>query len=178
MTESATTNYLAPESFETAPEGRELNEYAGYLMQLAARFREKALDDALEPLGVNAMRSRVLSILRRLQPCTMGEVAFFSTIDRTTLTRVVDQLTRQGLVQRQTPADDRRKVTLTLTSDGHSLVERATATIQSVNRAVYGDISDEHLQRATGVLRAVLAATVTDPRALEMLLTFSRTEES
>jgi DNA-binding MarR family transcriptional regulator len=175
MDETATRP--AVDRFEAPPEGRELTEYAGYLLHLAARLREKVLDDGLAPLGLNATRFRVLSIVQRLRLCTMGELSMFSTVDRTTMTRLVDQLTEQGLVERHTPPDDRRKVTLKLTPAGGRLYKRALSMIQKVNHAVFIGIADEQLQRMTDVLRTVLGSVIDDPKTLEMLLTFSRAEE-
>ena len=174
MDEAATRATADPP--EGPPEGRELNEYAGYLMQLAARMREKALDDALAPLGLNAARFRALSIVHRLQPCTMGELSLFSTVDRTTMTRVVDQLTEQELVQRETPPDDRRKVTLKLTPAGQRLYDRGASVIQNVNRDVYAAIGHEQLQRLTDTLTTLLATVIGDAKTLQMLLTFSRAD--
>jgi len=172
MDETATRP--ASDGLDPPPEGRPLNEYAGYLMQLAARLREKALDDALSPLGLNATRFRALSIVQRLQPCTMGELSFFSTVDRTTMTRVVDQLTEQKLVERETPPDDRRKVTLKLTPSGLSLYQQGAGVVEKVNRVVYAGVDLEHLQRLTETLRTILSTVIEDSKTLEMLLTFSR----
>jgi DNA-binding MarR family transcriptional regulator len=80
------------------PGYRESHEYAGYLLQLAARLREAALERHLAPLGLTIARGHVLGVIRRLKACTMGELAFFTTIDRTTLTRIIDQFFAQGLV--------------------------------------------------------------------------------
>jgi DNA-binding MarR family transcriptional regulator len=168
----------APDGFDPTPEDREPSEYAGYLLQLAARFRESALDRQLAPLGLTAARCRVLGIVRRLSGCTMGELSFFSTIDRTTLTRIIDQLAAQGLVERSTPAGDRRKVTLALTAEGLGLHQRALATIAQVNRSVFAAVPETQLKEATRVLQAAVASVVTDPKERQMLLAFSRATEA
>jgi DNA-binding MarR family transcriptional regulator len=162
------------EGLEPAPESREPAEYAGYLLYLAARFREAALDERLQGLGLNATRCRVLGIVRRLKSCTMGELSFFSTIDRTTLTRIVDQLTALGLVERSTPPGDRRKVTLTLTPKGARLHQRATAQIRQVNHTVFSSIPEDRLREATRVLQSAIGSVVMERRELDMLLTFAR----
>lgn len=168
----------ANDGFDPPPEDREPSEYAGYLLHLAARLRESALDDRLAPLGLSATRCRVLAIIRRLSDCTMGELSFFSTIDRTTLTRIVDQLAGLGLVERSTPAGDRRKVTLALTDNGARLHQRAIAIIGQVNRGVFAAVPEGRLREATRVLQAAIGSVVTDPTDLQMLLAFSRTRES
>lgn len=151
--------------------------YAGYLLQLAARCREEALDAQLVELGVTSARWRVISTIGRVAGCTMGELAFFSTIDRTTLTRMADQLIRMGLVARSTPPRDRRKVTLALTQRGERLFRRGLVAIENVNRAVFASIPDEKLRQTIDVLQGVVASVVDEPRELEMALTFSRPGE-
>lgn len=165
------------DGLDPIPEDREPSEYAGYLLQLAARFRESALDQRLAPLGLSATRCRVLGIVRRLNDCTMGELSFFSTIDRTTLTRIVDQLANLVLVERNTPAGDRRKVTLALTAKGVRLHQRALDAIGQVNRDVFAAVPEAQLGEATRVLQAAIASMVSDPKELQMLLTFARARD-
>jgi DNA-binding MarR family transcriptional regulator len=164
----------AHDDHEPIPEDREVKEYAGYLLQLAGRYREAALDRSLAQLGLNATKCRALGIIRRLKSCTMGELAFFSTVDRTTLTRIVDQLTAVGLVERGAAAGDRRKVILTLTAKGSRLHQKSLVIIQDVNRNVFADVPEDKLHAATRVLKAAIASVVDDPQELQMLLTFSR----
>jgi DNA-binding MarR family transcriptional regulator len=147
------------------------------LLQLAGRFREAALDRSLAQLGLNATKCRALGIIRRLKSCTMGELAFFSTVDRTTLTRIVDQLTAVGLVERGAAAGDRRKVILTLTAKGSRLHQKSIGVIQDVNRNVFADVPEDRLRAATRVLQVAIASVVIDEQDLQMLLTFSRTPD-
>jgi DNA-binding MarR family transcriptional regulator len=160
------------------PDVREPAEYAGYLLYLAGRLRERALDERLESLGLTATRCRVIGIIRRLKACTMGELSFFSTIDRTTLTRIVDQLTGLGLVERSTPPGDRRKVTLALTAKGNRLHQRALVAIQNVNRTVFSGVPEADLLVASRVLQAAIASVVADPKELRMLLAFDRVSDA
>ena len=148
--------------------------YAGYLLQLAARYRDETLDAQLAELGLTSARWRVISTIGRVEGCTMGELAFFSTIDRTTLTRMADQLIRMGLVTRSTPPGDRRKVSLALTPKGEQLFQRGLAAIEEVNRVVFASISDDKLRVTIDALQGVIASIVDEPRELQAALTFSR----
>ncbi|HEY3798005.1 MAG TPA: MarR family winged helix-turn-helix transcriptional regulator [Caulobacteraceae bacterium] len=163
----------------TLPPGfREPHDYAGYLLQLAARLREDALEAHLAPLGLTVARGHILGVIRRLKACTMGELAFFTTIDRTTLTRIIDQFFAQGLVERHTPAGDRRKVTLSLTAKGRGLHQRGIAAIADINRQVFEGAPEGALDHALRQLQATIAAAVPDAKQREMLLTFSRGTEA
>src|ERR1700761_1502407 len=74
-----------------------------------ARHREAALELAFRPLGINVSRYRALAVITQMQPCGMTELADISAVDRTTMTRTVDQLVAAGLVERATPPTDRRQ---------------------------------------------------------------------
>jgi DNA-binding MarR family transcriptional regulator len=150
-----------------------LAEYAGYMLQLATRLREAALDAQLAQDGLTITRLRVLAIIDRRKACNMGELAFLSSIDRTTLTRTVDQLTAQGLVERVTSPTDRRKVTLSLTAKGRTLHRKGRPAVSAVNRRVFGEVSDAQLGQMIVTLRQSIAAMVTDPRELDILVNFA-----
>ena len=76
-------------------------EWFFFLLFQAVRRREAAFAKALAPMGMDVSRWRVLSVVRRLAGCTMNELSEFTTTDRTTLTRVTDQLSTAGLIERQ-----------------------------------------------------------------------------
>jgi DNA-binding MarR family transcriptional regulator len=154
---------------------RLLAEHAAYVVQLAAQLREQALDAALAPIGLTSNRLRVLSIIQRMKSSTMGELAFLSGIDRTTLTRTVDQLTAAELVTRGDAPRDRRKVALTLTAKGARLHRSAMPMAAEVNATAFAGISDERLREAIKALRDMIGQLVTDPRDLETLMSLDRT---
>ena len=84
----------------------DLTTYLFHVFAVLGRYREAALDEAFRPLGLNVARHRALAVVARMQPCGMTELADFCAVDRTTMTRTVDQLFAGGLVERTTPASD------------------------------------------------------------------------
>jgi DNA-binding MarR family transcriptional regulator len=107
------------ESRQIAPQGILL------LLTQAVRRRQARLDRRLAPEGLNLLRYQVLAIIRRMPGCAMSALACHAAADRTTLTRNVDQLAAQGLVERRANPRDRRQVRLDLTPRGQSALERA-----------------------------------------------------
>src|SRR5580704_9354552 len=94
----------------------DLPTYLFHLFAALGRHREFVLDQAFRPLGLNVARHRALSVVVRMQPCGMSELADLCAVDRTTMTRTVDQLVAGGLVERTTPPADRRQVLLSATA--------------------------------------------------------------
>jgi DNA-binding MarR family transcriptional regulator len=65
-------------------------------------------------------------ILRRIHfgHNTVSELADYKQISRSSTSRTVDLLVNKGLVKRLPDAEDRRRVTLELTTEGYALMDR------------------------------------------------------
>ncbi len=149
-------------------------EYVTYLMTVITRYRDAQLERILRPLDLSVARHRALLVVQRLGPCTMTELAEFSIVERTTLTRIVDQLVEAGLVSRVSRGDDRRTVRLTVTDAGNALEHRAATLIWAQNRAELEGITDEDLRALIRVCQMYAANLAPDAVARERALTFSR----
>jgi DNA-binding MarR family transcriptional regulator len=149
-------------------------EYFFYLLFQAARQRDLFFDRELKPVGLNLAQWRSLAIIRRLETCTMTQLARYSTVERTTLTRAVDQLVGRGLVERLAPARDRRKVNLTLTHLGKVVYRDAVAILKARNEAVLASVGPERLRDAARVLQTTLEQLTGDADLAADLLSFGR----
>ena len=151
------------------------SEYFFYLLFQAARQRDTFFDRALAPAGLNLAQWRSLAIIRRLETCTMSSLARYSTVERTTLTRAVDQLVARGLVSRWTPEQDRRQVNLALTEVGEATYGKAVAILKERNQWVLQDVDPQRLRHATRVLQTTLRRLVAENDLAVDLITFGRT---
>jgi DNA-binding MarR family transcriptional regulator len=147
-----------------------LTDYIFHLFAVVGRHREARLEAGLKPMGLNLTRYRALSVVSGIGPCTMSELAEFTAVDRTTLTRTVDQLVETGLVGRTTPREDRRQVVLSLTEVGRDVCRRSMQVIFDVNRELTTDLPLEDKRAAAGMLEVLLARLVPDPALRERLL--------
>jgi DNA-binding MarR family transcriptional regulator len=155
----------------------DLTTYLFHVFTVLSRHREAALDEAFRPLGLNVARHRALAVVVRMQPCGMTELADFCAVDRTTMTRTVDQLFANGLVERTTPASDRRQVLLTVTAPGRAVHQRALRAVYRVNRRTLEGIPEDAQRNLVRTKRAMLANLVADPDLARRLLSLSRDEE-
>ena len=120
-----------------------------YLLNLlvaVGRVRDSHLELLLRPLGLTVSRHRALTVIWRLGSCTMSELAIMSAVDRTTLTRTVDQLVGDDLVTRSVDPADRRKVTLNVSRLGRALLHQADEVARACNDECLADVP-EPLQR-------------------------------
>jgi len=137
--------------------------YLFHLFVVISRHRELRIDAALRPLGLNVARHRAISVIARLEPCAMNELAEFAAVDRTTLTRTVDQLVQSGWVTRATPKADRRQVRLTLTRAGREVFRKALKALYRINLAALEDVPEAERRATAHALRKVAANLVGDP---------------
>jgi DNA-binding MarR family transcriptional regulator len=129
-----------------------LEEYFFYLILQVNRRRDVALARALEPVGLSLPKWRALAVIGRLGGCAMTELAEFSVVDRTTLTRTVDQLVADGLVQRAPSPSDRRLVLLGLTEAGRAAAEQARAAAGTANRRILKGVDELQTRAALAAL--------------------------
>jgi DNA-binding MarR family transcriptional regulator len=79
------------------------------------------LDDA-----VTVPQLRVLVMVHSRGPLNLTAVAAALEVNPSNASRTCDRLIRAGLLDRRDAPDDRRNVTLSLTDEGRSLVEKLT----------------------------------------------------
>lgn len=148
-----------------------------YLLFQISRHRDARIDAELAPAGLTLGHWRTLAIIRRLESCAMKDLALYSTADRTTLTRSVDQLVQDGLVDRHVSPADRRRVLLTLSETGEQIYARAVNLLLGFNAALVVGIPPEALRSLTRAMEAILGNLVSDPEDAQAILTFGRNED-
>ncbi len=97
---------------------------ACFSLRKAARSITQRYDDALRPAGLRATQFSLLAVLRARAPLTVNELADAAATDRTTLTRNLKPLERDGLV-RSRAGDDRRVRELLITAKGRRTLANA-----------------------------------------------------
>ena len=151
-------------------------EYFFYLLFQTARRRDVALDAVLAELNLKATHARTLAIIRRTEGCTMNILAKYSAVDRTTLTREIDQLVERGLVSRQVPASDRRRVNLTLTEKGEAVYASGIPLVAALSRRTLEGVDAEELRMFARTLQRIIRNLVDDPEWADGVLEFARSK--
>jgi len=94
-------------------------------LQRAARAVARRYDEALRPMRLTNGQFSLLMSLNRAEAPSIGSVAAFLAMDRTTLTANLKPLERRGLVTVMVDAADRRSRLMTLTPAGRTLLATA-----------------------------------------------------
>jgi DNA-binding MarR family transcriptional regulator len=93
------------------------------------------------------------------------------------MTRTVDQLFANGLVERTTPASDRRQVLLTVTAAGRAVHQRALRAVYRVNRRTLEGIPEDDQRSLVRTKQVMLANLVADADLAKRLLSLRRDDE-
>lgn len=128
--------------------------------QRAARALARHFDEVFRPFDLTNGQFSLLMALNRPAPATIGEVAQFLAMDRTTLTALIKPLERRGLLDVLPDAGDRRKKRVKLTGQGHALLGRAYPVWCNAHAQLEQSIENPDALRAL-LLQA--AATGTPP---------------
>ncbi|MFC7496806.1 MULTISPECIES: MarR family winged helix-turn-helix transcriptional regulator [unclassified Nocardioides] len=88
---------------------------------------------------------------------TMGQLGAVAAVSRTRVSRVVDELTRAGLVTRESNPDDGRSAFATLTPAGRAALRKAAPTYVAAVRREFADhLTAREAEILAGALRKVL----------------------
>jgi DNA-binding MarR family transcriptional regulator len=152
--------------------GLPLPTYVSYLMYQTEQHRRALAADCIAQHGLSFAKWVALASLARSGECSMTRLARLSAADRTTLTRSVDGLIRDGLVERGTQASDRRKVVVRLTAEGRELLGRIREDIHPINQEVCAELTEEEQVNLATYLQKILGGLITEPEWKHEVLSY------
>ncbi|QTF91604.1 transcriptional regulator SlyA [Halomonas sp. BM-2019] len=123
-----------------------MNENIGFQLSRLPRLWRAIIDERLAPLGLTQTRWVTLYHLWRLgdgQP--QCDLARAIGVEAPSLVRTLDQLSRQGLIERRPCEQDRRTKRVFLTPAATPLLERIDAVVREARREMFDGISDREL---------------------------------
>jgi len=101
-----------------------LEQYLPYLLNRAGARIAAAFNTEMRQVGASLQIWRVLAALREKDGRRMGDLAKTTSIEVSTLTRLVDNMEKDGLVMRRREAGDARAISLHVTASGRRLTQR------------------------------------------------------
>jgi DNA-binding MarR family transcriptional regulator len=125
----------------------------------AGRALTNLYDETLAPSGLRAGQFSLLAHLARVGEETVTRLAEMRAMDRTTLTRNLAPLERDGFVTVH-PGADRRTRVVTITDAGRAAMERALPLWREAQRHVVSELGGE---RFTALLKEMEAVTALAP---------------
>lgn len=120
----------------------------------AADAVRRFVAQAIAPHGITLQQYNVLRILRGAGPEGLPTLEIGARLIEQTpgTTRLVDQLIRRGLVERERCAEDRRVIWCRITSAGLELLSVLDPVVRSADRAAVGSLTEDEQQMMASLL--------------------------
>ncbi len=144
---------------ETAPVSVEfeLDGFVPYLFNRIVNRMNRNLTEALREADLTVPEWRVLAVLQAGRGHSLGELATYTVIEQSTLSRTVDRMQAAGLVRRQSRPGDGRIVDVQLTEAGRRVFARIWPIAEAQCRAAMRDVGEDEARAFVGTLRKILA---------------------
>jgi DNA-binding MarR family transcriptional regulator len=119
---------------------------AGDCLAVRLRVLNRAVtaiyDDALRPFGLKVSQMNVLVAVAVLGPSEPARLCDLLHLERSTLSRNVERMRRQGWLQTE-PGGDARRHLVSITTDGLALLERAKPAWEEAQARAAALLGDE-----------------------------------
>lgn len=118
-------------------------------LRQATRAITQFYEEALKPTGLRATQFTLLAAIATCEVVSMTRLAEVLVMDRTTVTRNLKPLKKEGLIE-AVQAEDRRKRLITLTPKGEAALENALPLWEAAQTRVVEVLGQ---QQFTGLLQ-------------------------
>lgn len=131
---------------------------AGFNLRKASRAVGQFYDEILRPAGIRGTQYSLLVAIKLNGPVLVTKLAEDVVMDRTTLTRNLEILGKQGLVN-VSSGDDRRTRMVTISNQGLAVLTKAYPLWEQAQAKIREKMSPDHLTELLAGLSALVAAT-------------------
>ena len=130
---------------------------AHFNLRRADRVMTRLYDEMLRPSGLKSTQFTLLAAVRLMEPVTVNGLADGVVMDRTTLTRNLRPLAKEGWIAIE-PGEDRRVREVSLTAAGRRVLEKAYPLWREAQARVSDRLGGERLEHLLGDLAATVEA--------------------
>jgi len=148
---------------EAAGHEFDLGSFIPYLLMRISGRLGKNLAAALKQMGLTPAHWRVLATLADRDGRTLTELSVYTTIDHSTLSRIIDRLAADGQVERHGAEDDGRAVSVFITEQGRESFRRILPIAMAQYEWAVRDMDDAELEQFRATLMKMLEAVRISP---------------
>ena len=139
----------------------DLATYLPYLVNRLGQRFVMELSPALTSQGVGVQDWRVLIVLYQRGEQAVGSLSKLTSINMSTLSRLISRMADRGLVERCRGYDDARSVTVKLTETGTALTEKILPSATSIEDNATQEFTEAELATLRQLLVKLYSGTVT-----------------
>ncbi|QBF30513.1 MarR family transcriptional regulator [Thalassococcus sp. S3] len=126
--------------------------------RIMARYNAR-LRGRIRSMGLTTAKMRALAVLSVIDAPLVGELAVYSIIEKSTLSRALDALEADGLIVRSMDREDSRAIRISITPDGRRAFEEVWPDMLDSYEAMFAGIGDDERQAFLGTLKKMLKNT-------------------
>ncbi|TWH51842.1 DNA-binding MarR family transcriptional regulator [Sporomusa sp. KB1] len=108
--------------------------------------------------GITVAQCQTLVEIGKSKCLSLNELSELLTLDKSTMSRTVDNLVNAGVVARQIDKEDRRYMKITLTEKGNEMVEVINSNMENYFEQILNSIPEEKHGLVTEALPYLLTA--------------------
>ena len=133
-----------------------LTNYAPYLMNRIMGRYNASLRDEMAGQGLTTPKMRALAVLSVIEGPLIRELAVYSVVEQSTLSRALDQLAGEGLIRREADASDSRATRVFITEAGRATFETLWPRMAEANARMFRGIPEEERRAFVATLQKML----------------------
>lgn len=133
-----------------------LENFAPYLMNRIIGRYNAALSGEMAELGLTTPQMRSLAVLSVFDGVLIRELAVYAVVQQSTLSRALDALDQNGMIRRQTDAEDSRATRVFITDAGRDAQLRLWPHMAEASEAMFKGISEEERRVFVSTLQTIL----------------------
>ena len=127
-------------------------QFLPYLFNRVTNKTNITMGDFITQLNFTVPQWRVIAVLNAFGELSVGELADQAVVRQSTLSRVVDQLEKQGLVRRKTFAKNKRVVHVNLTEKGGDMFEKMYPSALAIHFLMTSALTKNELKSLYSIL--------------------------
>jgi DNA-binding MarR family transcriptional regulator len=139
------------------PTPRFIDDYLSYLLARASYAVYKEFDAEVKKAGLSSLEWRVLATLQGAETLSIGELAREVLAQQPTLTKLIQRMSKSGLVERLADADDARKTVVAATPAGRKVVAGLLVHAKAHEQALLGEFKGEEVQALKKILHVLIS---------------------
>ncbi|WED23031.1 MarR family transcriptional regulator [Vibrio sp. JC009] len=97
-------------------------------------------------IGITPMHMGVLKVIRRNPQCTAIDVSNFLNRDKSQVTRLLNSLIKDGIIEKELNPADKRSHYLRITSSGEKIMEQIAGVDSQMDQLITKNLSPEELE--------------------------------
>src|SRR5262245_34263877 len=129
-----------------------LTECACFDLRRATRAVSRMYDDFLRDAGLNITQFSLLRLICAQKELSISTLGSYMVMDRTSITRALAPLERDGLIHSRSGADKRIRI-VSVTNKGRKLVENAEPKWRQAQEALIDTIGEDRWRAMSTILR-------------------------